>query len=67
MDVDGHRRKGDFRKCYNCDKPGHIARNCTEPRKARSIRGMNVDELAEAVKNLLQGEKGGEDFPESQA
>jgi hypothetical protein len=67
MDVDGHMRRGDFRKCYNCNKPGHIARNCPEPRQARSIRGLTIDELAETVKGLLQGEKKGKDFPESQA
>jgi hypothetical protein len=67
MDVDGHTRKGDTRRCYNCNKPGHIARNCPEPRKARSIRGFTIDELAETIKCLLQGEKSGEDFLESQA
>jgi hypothetical protein len=67
MDVDGHMRKGDFRKCYNCNKPGHIARNCSEPRRARSIRGLTIDELAETVKGLLQEEKKSEDFPEGQA
>jgi hypothetical protein len=31
------------------------------------FRGLTIDELAETVKGLLQGEKKGKDFPESQA
>ncbi|KAL0934630.1 reverse transcriptase domain protein [Colletotrichum truncatum] len=25
-------RRREF-KCYNCDKPGHMARHCTQPKK----------------------------------
>ena len=33
MDVDASRV--DTRKCYNCNKVGHISRDCKEPRKPR--------------------------------
>jgi len=33
MDVDGNR--GGDRKCYNCGKFGHMARNCWGKREAR--------------------------------
>lgn len=28
-------------KCYNCDKPGHLFRNCTEPRRNRFDNNRN--------------------------
>lgn len=47
MDVDGHRKST---RCYNCNKFGHIARNCPEPKRFRSIR---TAEIAEAVRAIL--------------
>lgn len=47
MDVDGHRKTV---RCYNCNKFGHIARNCPEPKQFRSIR---ASDLAEAVRAVL--------------
>ena len=34
-EVKMERREGSF-KCYNCQKEGHIAKHCKEPRKERS-------------------------------
>jgi len=28
-------------KCHNCDKVGHIARNCREPKKSQGIKSMD--------------------------
>jgi hypothetical protein len=47
MDVDGHRKS---LRCYNCNKFGHISRNCPEPKRHRSIR---VTDIAEAVRAVL--------------
>jgi len=30
-------------KCYNCDKMGHIARNCRSPRKKQGVRALDDD------------------------
>ena len=35
MEVKMEWREGSF-KCYNCQKEGHIAKHCKEPRKERS-------------------------------
>ncbi|CAG7852143.1 SubName: Full=Uncharacterized protein {ECO:0000313/EMBL:CCA70688.1} [Serendipita indica DSM 11827] len=35
----------DTRKCYNCDIVGHLSRDCTQPRKPRTVqvKASNVD------------------------
>jgi hypothetical protein len=58
MDVD--RKRSQDRNCYNCGKPGHIAKFCREPKKVTRVRALlndlkegkevNVDELKKAMK-----------------
>jgi hypothetical protein len=58
MDVD--RKRSQDRNCYNCGKPGHIAKFCREPKKVMRVRALlndlkegkevNVDELKKAMK-----------------
>jgi len=49
MDVDRSRTFGETRKCYNCDKPGHLSRDCKEPRRPRRFNARaviaQIDEL----------------------
>ena len=47
MEVDGTRRRNP--QCYNCQKFGHIAKFCPEPRKFRSIRATEIAEIVRAV------------------
>ena len=46
MDVDGNRRNP---RCYNCNKFGHIAKFCPEPRRFRSVRAAEIAEVVRAV------------------
>jgi hypothetical protein len=41
MDVD--RKRSQDRNCYNCGKPGHIAKFCREPKKMTWVRALLTD------------------------
>jgi hypothetical protein len=62
MDVDGHR--GRNMRCFNCNKFGHMARNCPEPRRHRSIRTADI---AEVVRAVLAEDKGADQEKETVA
>jgi len=54
-------------KCYNCNKYGHLSRNCTEPRRPRPVAriqraGGEGDALAKILE-LLTGITKKEDKP----
>src|SRR4051794_30064341 len=34
--------QGNDRRCYNCDKPGHLARNCTAPKRMQRRTRFNT-------------------------
>ena len=41
------------RTCYNCGKKGHIAKDCTEPRRPRAMKQSWKSHIQGAVANLL--------------
>lgn len=41
MDVDASRVE--TRKCYNCNKTGHLSRACPEPRRPRRVQATSVE------------------------
>ena len=60
MDLDRTKSKNP-RICYNCNKPGHIARNCPEPRahRVRSADPLSpetIRAIVEAVKIAVGGD-----------
>ena len=40
MDVDASRTE--TRKCYNCNKVGHLSRNCPDPQRPRRVQATNA-------------------------
>jgi uncharacterized coiled-coil protein SlyX len=57
MDVDSTRRQGPPQRtprlCYNCDKPGHLARDCHEPPRSRSLRAVTHEDIEMMVRTAL--------------
>ena len=43
-DEKGERSKGGF-LCYNCDKPGHLAKDCRKPKKASSLPAPSKNQI----------------------
>ena len=61
MDPDCTKSKNPPRICYNCNKPGHIARNCLEPRVQRvrntdPLSPETIRAIAEAVRIAVGGD-----------
>jgi len=57
MDID--RAQVRFRKCFNCEEIGHLARNCPKPRQPRTnVRQIPTSEVEELIKerNELRNE-----------
>ena len=57
MDVDLQKARPETRKCYNCQKIGHLTHNCLEPRRQRARNDISevdiLDLVAKAVNTAL--------------
>src|SRR6266481_3947029 len=42
MDIGQHKAQVETRTCYNCNKPGHISPNCSEPQK-QCVRNASTE------------------------
>jgi len=60
VSLGGSRTGQEVRKCWNCDRTGHIARNCHQPRKERNMQGnRSIAQPAAVPKPAEQGKDKG--------
>src|SRR5258705_8342732 len=61
MDLDHTKSKNPPQTCYNCNKPGHIAWNCPEPRMHQvcntdPLSLETIQAIAEAIRIAVGGD-----------
>src|SRR5258707_13458783 len=61
VDLDRTKSKNPPRTCYNCNKLGHIARNCPEPhthqvRNADPLSPETIQAIVEAIRIAVEGD-----------
>src|SRR5258707_13540356 len=61
MDLDHTKSKNAPWTCYNCNKPGHIARNCLEPcmhqvHNADPLSPETIQAIMEAIRIAVRGD-----------
>jgi hypothetical protein len=71
MDIDGHRKAG---LCFNCHRPGHLAKHCPKPKQTEHLRSGETkeeDPLVKAMRDLTHAllaktSSSSGDFPQGQ-
>ena len=53
MDVDLQKARPETRKCYNCQKIGHLAHNCPEPCRQRARNNISEVDISDLVTKAI--------------